>query len=85
VQHYYNQKEGWMNLLGAKNPLIAMILYHKFSKMTRKSFIGLYLFKSWGPLYGKFKKTFKEIPDTKPVKPSSSHLEPDRKNPKEAH
>jgi hypothetical protein len=28
--------------------------------MTKKSFIGIYLFKTWGPPYGKIKKTFRD-------------------------
>jgi len=80
VQHYYNQKEGWLNLLGTNNRIIAIILYQRFVKMTRKSFSGLYLFKSWGPPYGKFKKTFKEIPGAKSTKVDSKHLEPERKH-----
>ncbi len=28
--------------------------------MTKKSFISIYLFKTWGPPYGKIKKTFKD-------------------------
>ena len=80
VQHSYDQKEGWQNLMGSTNPIIATILYQRFAKMTRKSFIGLYLFKSWGPPYGKVKKTFKEIPGFTPPKVESKHLEPERKH-----
>lgn len=80
IQHYYDQKEGWWNLKGANNSLIATILYQRFAKMTRKSFMGLYLFKSWGPPYGKFKKTFKEIPGAQATKVESKHLEPERKH-----
>jgi hypothetical protein len=80
VQHSYDQKEGWQNLMGTSNPIVATILYQRFSKMTRKSFIGLYLFKSWGPPYGKIKKTFKELPGAAPAKVESKHLEPERKH-----
>jgi len=66
--------------MGTTNPVVAVILYQKFAKMTRKSFIGLYLFKSWGPPYGKIKKTFKELPGVQAAKVDSKHLEPDRKH-----
>lgn len=79
IQHYFNNKEGWMNLLGTKDPIIPRILYHKFSKMTKKSFAGLYLFKSWGPPYGKFKKTFKEGGSPSSGKVSTKSLEPEKK------
>ena len=79
VQHNYNQKEGWMNLLGANNPILSRVFYHHFSKVTKKSFISLYLFKTWGPPYGKVKKTFKETPGSKPKKTDSKHLEPTKK------
>lgn len=80
VQHYYNQKEGWLNLLGSKNKIIAWALYHKFSKATKKSFIGLYLFKNWGPPYGKIKKSFPAVKGAQPAKDSAKSLEPDRKS-----
>lgn len=79
IQHYYNNKEGWMNLLGASNPIISRIMYHRFSKMTKKSFIGLYLFKSWGPPYGKVKKTFKELPGTQNATNAGKKFEPEKK------
>jgi sulfide:quinone oxidoreductase len=60
IQHYYGNVAGKLNLLGSKNSIISKILYHKFSKMTKKSFISIYLFKTWGPPYGKIKKTFKD-------------------------
>lgn len=68
-----------MNLLGTSNRVIAWVLYHKFSKGTKKSFIGFYLFKSWGPPYGKVKKTFPKIKGAQPVKIDTKNLEPDHK------
>lgn len=79
IQHYYDNKAGWMNLIGTKDPIIPRILYHRYAKMTKKSFIGLYLFKTWGPPYGKVKKTFKELPGTQVSKDSGKKFEPEKK------
>lgn len=68
-----------MNLLGTKDPILPRILYHKFSKMTKKSFVGLYLFKSWGPPYGKVKKTFRDQGGASAPKVSSKKFEPEKK------
>ena len=71
VQHYYGGKEGFWNLLGATNPILSRMFYLRF-KNLKKTFMGHYLFKTWGPPYQRLKKTFKELPGTKPQ--SSSKL-----------
>lgn len=58
VEHLYDQQPGRTHLLGKDRGVVSNVRYYYWGKMQKKKFLGLYLFKSWGPPGGKFKKQF---------------------------
>lgn len=58
VEHYYDGKEGRHHLSGKNGGVISNIRYYYYGKLQKKKFLGLYLFKSWGPPGNKFKTQF---------------------------
>ena len=58
VEHYYDQKPARAHLLGQNGGIISSIRYYYYGKLQKRKFLGLYLFKSWGPPGNKFKKQF---------------------------
>lgn len=74
VEHYYDNKPGTFNLLGANGGILSMIRYMYFTKMLAKKFQGYYMFKNWGPPYNKFKPTWKELPLPKEDKKEEAEL-----------
>ena len=58
VETYYDQKPGRHHLSGASRGIISNIRYYYYGKLQKKKFLGLYLFKSYGPPGGKFKQQF---------------------------
>lgn len=70
VRHYYDNKEASGHLAHKNGGPISRLRYLYWGKPQRKKFQGYYLFKTWGPPYHKFKKTFKELPGgAEPKKP----------------
>jgi len=77
VAHYYDQKPQTGNLVGKNGGIIARLRYYNWAKNQKKKFLGYYLFKTWGPPYGKLKKTFKDSPGGKEAQkdPHGYHAE----------
>lgn len=61
VEHSYEQKPGKFHLLGKNGGIVSNLRYYYWGKMQKKKFLSLYLFKSWGPPGGKFKKQFEPL------------------------
>jgi len=56
--HFYNQVEGKLNLLDKSGGPISVLRYLYWGKMQKKKFLSYYLFKTWGPPYGKIMPRF---------------------------
>jgi len=65
VVHFYDQKAGQLNLLGAGGGLgkiFTRLRWHFWTKIQRRRFLSYYLFKTMGPPTFKFLKKFPELP-----------------------
>ena len=58
VEHYYDERPARFHLLDKSGGPISRVRYYYWGKLQKKKFLGLYLFKSWGPPGHKFKKQF---------------------------
>lgn len=58
VEHSYDGAPGRTHLLGKDGGIISNLRYYYWGKLQKRKFLGLYLFKSWGPPGNKFKKQF---------------------------
>lgn len=58
VEHYYDEKNGRHHLSGKNGGVVSNIRYYYYGKLQKKKFLGLYLFKNWGPPGHKFKTQF---------------------------
>jgi len=57
--HYYDQKEGLLNLFDCHAFFFAYLRYYFWGKLNKKRFLAFYLHKTWGPPTGKyFKRSF---------------------------
>jgi sulfide:quinone oxidoreductase len=81
VVHLYDQKPGPLNLLDKNGGIISRLRYYYWGRSQKKEFLNYYLFKTWGPPYHKFKKTFKELPAEKEaaLNPNSAKFTPIKK------
>lgn len=64
--HYYDQKEGALNLFDKGGYFFAFLRYYFWGKFNKKRFLAFYLHKTWGPPTGKFvKRSFRALPASK--------------------